>query len=72
MFHIPADPDHLMIAGLSMGGFGALHAALSEPGVFTAVGSFSGSQTSGHFSVRQKGWVKSVTVVQTLSTRLRP
>ncbi|WP_411336758.1 alpha/beta hydrolase [Ruminococcus gauvreauii] len=42
MFHIPADPDHLMIAGLSMGGFGALHAALSEPGVFTAVGSFSG------------------------------
>ncbi|MCH1981520.1 prolyl oligopeptidase family serine peptidase [Ruminococcus sp. OA3] len=42
MFHIPADSDHLMIAGLSMGGFGALHAALSEPGVFAAVGSFSG------------------------------
>lgn len=42
MFHIPTDPEHLMIAGLSMGGFGALHAAMSEPAGFTAVGSFSG------------------------------
>ena len=42
MFHIPADRDHLMIAGLSMGGFGALHAALSKPDVFSAVGSLSG------------------------------
>ena len=42
MFRIPTDRNSLMIAGLSMGGYGALHAALSEPDCFFAVGSFSG------------------------------
>ena len=38
-----------MIAGPSMGGFGALHAALSEPGVFTAVGLFQRVTDIRHF-----------------------
>lgn len=43
MFHVPVDPDSLMIAGLSMGGYGALHAAFADPDAFCAVGSFSGA-----------------------------
>lgn len=43
MFNVPVDPDSLMIAGLSMGGFGAMHAAFSDPEAFYAVGSFSGA-----------------------------
>lgn len=43
MFHVPVYPDSLMIAGLSMGGYGALHAAFSDPDAFGAVGSFSGA-----------------------------
>lgn len=43
MFRIPVDPDSLMIAGLSMGGFGALHAAFTDPDAYCAVGSFSGA-----------------------------
>lgn len=42
MFRVPADAGHLMIAGLSMGGYGSLHAAMTDPEAFCAVGSFSG------------------------------
>ncbi len=35
------DPGHRAIAGLSMGGFGALHLALRAPAMFDAVGAFS-------------------------------
>lgn len=42
MFRVPVNPEHLMIAGLSVGGFGALHAAFSDPETFCAAGSFSG------------------------------
>ena len=31
MFHIGTDPDHRYIAGMSMGGYGSLKAALSKP-----------------------------------------
>lgn len=48
MFRIPVDRDSLMIAGLSMGGFGALHAAFTDPDAFCAVGSFSGATNMGN------------------------
>ena len=31
-FRAPADPDHLYVAGQSMGGFGAMKCALTDPG----------------------------------------
>ncbi len=31
MFHVPIDPEHLYIGGLSMGGYGALKCALTAP-----------------------------------------
>ncbi len=41
MFRIPTDREHLMIAGLSMGGYGALHAAMTDPLRYCAAGAFS-------------------------------
>lgn len=41
MFHINVDPSGLMIAGLSMGGYGALLAGLSNPDKYLGVGAFS-------------------------------
>ena len=38
-----ADRDHRAIAGLSQGGFGAMHAAARHPGLFTSVATFSGA-----------------------------
>ena len=41
MFGASAAPEDLMVAGLSMGGYGALRCALSAPERFRAVGAFS-------------------------------
>ena len=41
LFHISVKPDDLMIAGLSMGGYGALKCALTYPGRYYACGAFS-------------------------------
>ncbi|MCD8196301.1 MAG: esterase family protein [Lachnospiraceae bacterium] len=36
-FHLSSDREHTFIAGMSMGGYGALHAALSHPEVYGGV-----------------------------------
>ena len=43
MFHISTEPEDLMIAGLSMGGYGALYLGLKYPEKFCAIGAFSGA-----------------------------
>jgi len=40
-FHLAADPEHTFIAGLSMGGFGALHTGLAYPETFGKIGALS-------------------------------
>jgi len=40
-FHLPTDRDHYYIGGLSMGGFGALHCALTYPEKYAGCMSFS-------------------------------
>lgn len=52
MFRVPVDPERLMIAGLSVGGFGALHAAFTDPAAFAAAGSFSGVMDMAGFLAR--------------------
>ena len=42
VFNIPADRDHLYVAGLSMGGFGAMKCALTYPDRFAGALSYSG------------------------------
>lgn len=41
MFQISVEPEDLMIAGLSMGGYGALKCGLTYPERYSAVGAFS-------------------------------
>jgi len=41
LFHISVEPEDLLIAGLSMGGYGALKCALTYPERYFACGSFS-------------------------------
>ncbi len=41
-FHFSSDPARTYIAGLSMGGYGALKVALRRPNQYAAVGCFSG------------------------------
>jgi putative lysine transport system ATP-binding protein len=43
IFKIPTDREINYIAGLSMGGYGALRTALLNPGRYAAVGAFSGA-----------------------------
>lgn len=43
VFNIPVDGDHLYVAGLSMGGFGAMKCALTYPDRFAGAMSFSGA-----------------------------
>lgn len=43
LFHISTKPEDLMIAGLSMGGYGSLYYGLKYPEKFCAIGSFSGA-----------------------------
>ncbi len=42
IFRLPEERDKNFIAGLSMGGYGALRIALANPGRYAACGSFSG------------------------------
>ena len=42
-FPVSAEPEHSYIAGLSMGGYGALLHGLSNPERFAAIGAFSGA-----------------------------
>ena len=65
MFNISVDPDSLLIAGLSMGGYGALLAGLSRPGKYLGIGAFSSACdiaqiVSDEFSNRKEtvGWDK--------------
>ena len=41
LFNISTEPGDLMIAGLSMGGYGALRCGLANPGRYRAIGAFS-------------------------------
>lgn len=43
LFHIPVDPDHLYVGGLSMGGFGALKCALTYPERYAGAIALSGA-----------------------------
>lgn len=43
LFRVTDDPRHTYIAGLSMGGYGALKCALRYPNAYAAAGSFSGA-----------------------------
>lgn len=43
VFNIPVDADHLYVAGLSMGGFGAMKCALTYPDRFAGAMSYSGA-----------------------------
>lgn len=49
-FRTIADRDHRMIAGLSMGGYGAIKFGLKYPEMFNFVGSFSGALGVATFS----------------------
>lgn len=42
LFHIPSEPSHSFVAGLSMGGYGALKLAFHYPDRFKAAASLSG------------------------------
>ena len=42
-FNVAGDPARTFVAGISMGGYGAMKLALSRPGRFSAVASISGS-----------------------------
>lgn len=42
MFHISTAPENLLLAGLSMGGYGAMRCALTIPSRFSMIGCFSG------------------------------
>lgn len=65
-FHISTAPEDLMIAGLSMGGYGALACGLSHPDRFMGIGAFSSvanlrkfvldDQYAGRKELR--GWLK--------------
>jgi S-formylglutathione hydrolase FrmB len=46
IFNIPVDPDHLYIAGLSMGGYGAMKCALTYPERYAGAMSYSGAVRS--------------------------
>lgn len=48
MFGLPTDREHLYIAGLSMGGYGALKAALGCPERFSKCAAFSSGAMLGH------------------------
>lgn len=47
IFHIPTERSKNYVAGLSMGGYGALLLGLSNPECYSAIGSFSGAVDMG-------------------------
>ena len=57
MFQLNMDREHLSIAGLSMGGYGAVKAALQHPETFGRCASFSGALmlgSTGHLDILRK------------------
>ena len=63
-FRTVADRDHRVIAGLSMGGYGAVKFGLKYPEMFTLVGSFSGALGATSFDEKNAGAIgKTVTTV---------
>ena len=54
-FETIADREHRMIAGLSMGGYGALKFGLKYPELFSFVGSFSGALGVASFTEKNAG-----------------
>lgn len=54
-FRTIADRDHRVIAGLSMGGYGAIKFGLKYPEMFSLVGSFSGALGATNFTEKNAG-----------------
>lgn len=54
-FRTIADRDHRVIAGLSMGGYGAIKFGLKYPEMFSLAGSFSGALGATSFTVKNAG-----------------
>lgn len=54
-FRTVADRDHRVIAGLSMGGYGAIKFGLKYPEMFRLVGSFSGALGAASFTAKNAG-----------------
>lgn len=54
-FRTLTDRDHRAIAGLSMGGYGAIKFGLKYPAMFSVVGSFSGALGATGFSAKNAG-----------------
>jgi S-formylglutathione hydrolase FrmB len=54
-FRTVADRDHRAIAGLSMGGYGAVKFGLKNPEIFSLVGSFSGALRATSFNEKNAG-----------------
>lgn len=52
LFNISTDPEDLMIAGLSMGGYGALRCGLTHPERYRAIGAFSSAPDLEKFVYR--------------------
>ncbi|GIH60642.1 alpha/beta hydrolase-fold protein [Microbispora siamensis] len=63
-YRVLRDPAHQAIAGVSEGGTRALRAALTNPGQFAYVGSFSGLLTDGVDRANAKAVNRTVTLVR--------
>jgi putative tributyrin esterase len=59
-FRLSADPSHTFVAGLSMGGYGAMKLALNYPGRFAAAATFSGAVDISARDERFHGRLESV------------
>ncbi len=55
MFVFPKERERNFIAGLSMGGYGALHLGLSRPDIYAGCASFSGALDLQKFAENMKG-----------------
>jgi S-formylglutathione hydrolase FrmB len=56
-YRTSADRDHRSIAGLSMGGYGAIKFGLKYPALFSVVGSFSGALGATSFNAKNAGGI---------------
>ena len=56
-FRTVANRDHRAIAGLSMGGYGAIKFGLKYPEMFSLVGSFSGALGAASFNEKNSGGI---------------
>jgi S-formylglutathione hydrolase FrmB len=54
LFHLSVKREDLMVAGLSMGGYGALKCAFGSPDVFSACGAFSSACDVRHMAANFK------------------